>query len=201
MLAGVVFHAFEVAFRRAGLEGGRAGARQAGQVQPGDVFRVGMPRTDLSVTVKGVPVKAGFALGSYAAFKQMGQQAMVMGDLVLLDQEIRPSCRGSSAGARGHRRPQPSERDLATRHVHALRGPRGCGGAGPGASPGPVGQRDPARRPRPPPGRRRRARDAADRAGARPDRARHRRRRLPGHGAARGGHHRDGACRCCPPWA
>lgn len=59
-----------------------------GQLQAGDVFRVGMPRTDLSVTVKGVPVKAGFALGSYAAFKQMGDQAMVMGDLVLLDQEI-----------------------------------------------------------------------------------------------------------------
>jgi len=30
-----------------------------GQLQPGDVFRVGMPRTDLAVTVKGVPVKAG----------------------------------------------------------------------------------------------------------------------------------------------
>ena len=59
-----------------------------GELQAGDVFRIGMPRTDLSVTVKGVPVKAGFALGSYAAFKQMGDQAMVMGDLVLLDQEI-----------------------------------------------------------------------------------------------------------------
>ena len=61
---------------------------KSGQLQPGDVFRVGMPRTDLSVTVKGVPVKAGFALGSYAAFKQVGDHAMVMGDLVLLDQEI-----------------------------------------------------------------------------------------------------------------
>ena len=61
---------------------------KSGQLQPGDVFRVGMPRTDLSVTVKGVPVKAGFALGSYAAFKQAGDQAMVMGDLVLLDQEV-----------------------------------------------------------------------------------------------------------------
>src|SRR5499426_789651 len=61
---------------------------KAGQLQDGDVFRVGMPRTDLNVTVKGVPVKAGFALGSYAAFKQMGDHAMVMGDLVLLDQEI-----------------------------------------------------------------------------------------------------------------
>src|SRR5438876_2065635 len=61
---------------------------KSGQLQPGDVFRVGMPRTDLTVTVKGVPVKAGFALGSYAAFKQIGDRAMVMGDLVLLDQEV-----------------------------------------------------------------------------------------------------------------
>src|SRR3984893_7326594 len=61
---------------------------KSGQLQAGDVFRIGMPRTDLAVTVKGVPVKAGFALGSYAAFKPVGDQAMVMGDLVLLDQEV-----------------------------------------------------------------------------------------------------------------
>src|SRR5499427_7394556 len=61
---------------------------KSGQLQAGDVFRVGMPRTDLSVTVKGVPVKPGFALGSYAAFKQVGDRAMVMGDLVLLDAEV-----------------------------------------------------------------------------------------------------------------
>jgi Domain of Unknown Function (DUF1259) len=61
---------------------------KSGQLQAGDVFRIGIPRTDLAVTVKGVPVKAGFALGSYAAFKQVGDQAMVMGDLVLLDQEV-----------------------------------------------------------------------------------------------------------------
>ena len=59
-----------------------------GQLQAGDVFRIAMPRTDLSVTVKGVPVKPGFALGSYAAFTQVGDTAMVMGDLVLLDQEV-----------------------------------------------------------------------------------------------------------------
>src|SRR5215467_6566226 len=59
-----------------------------GQLQAGDVSLIGMPRTDLSVTVKGVPVKASFALGSYAAFKQVGDHAMVMGDLVLLDQEV-----------------------------------------------------------------------------------------------------------------
>src|SRR5438552_8763054 len=61
---------------------------KSGQIQPGDVFRIGMPRTDLAVTVQGIPVKAGFALGSYAAFKQFGDQTMVMGDLVLLDQEV-----------------------------------------------------------------------------------------------------------------
>src|SRR6266571_9391093 len=61
---------------------------KSGQIQPGDVFRIGIPRTDLTVTVKGISVKAGFALGSYAAFKQVGDHAMVMGDLVLLDQEV-----------------------------------------------------------------------------------------------------------------
>ena len=69
-----------------------------GQLQPGDVFRVGMPRTDLAVTVKGVPVKAGFALGSYAAFAQVGDRAMVMGDLVLLDQEVPAVMSGLLAG-------------------------------------------------------------------------------------------------------
>src|SRR5438552_5371254 len=71
---------------------------KSGQMQPGDVFRIGMPRTDLTVTVKGVPVKAGFALGSYAAFKQIGDRAMVMGDLVLLDQEIPAVMSGLFAG-------------------------------------------------------------------------------------------------------
>src|SRR5262245_26447191 len=69
-----------------------------GQLQPGDVLRIGMPRTDLSVTVKGVPVKPGFALGSYAAFKQVGDHAMVMGDLVLLDEEVPALMSGLFAG-------------------------------------------------------------------------------------------------------
>jgi hypothetical protein len=71
---------------------------KAGQMQPGDVFRIGMPRTDLNVTVKGILVKAGFALGSYAAFKQIGDHAMVMGDLVLLDQEVPAVLSGLFAG-------------------------------------------------------------------------------------------------------
>src|SRR6266487_2831826 len=71
---------------------------KSGQMQPGDVYRIGLPRTDLNVTVRGVPVKAGFALGSYAAFKQMGDRAMVMGDLVLLDQEVPAVMSGLFAG-------------------------------------------------------------------------------------------------------
>src|SRR5262249_5112374 len=59
-----------------------------GTMMNGGVYRIGMPRTDLSVTVNGVPVQAGFALGSYAAFKQFDEGAMVMGDLVLLDEEV-----------------------------------------------------------------------------------------------------------------
>jgi hypothetical protein len=61
---------------------------RSGQMMPGDVFRIGMPRTDLKVTVEDVPVQAGFALGSYAVFKQYDDGTMVMGDLVLLDEEV-----------------------------------------------------------------------------------------------------------------
>jgi hypothetical protein len=56
----------------------------------GDVHRYGFPRTDLQVTVDGVTIRPSFALGGWAAFKPMGNMAMVMGDLVLLGSEINP---------------------------------------------------------------------------------------------------------------
>jgi Domain of Unknown Function (DUF1259) len=55
-----------------------------------DVHRYGFPRTDLSVTLDGVTIKPSLALGGWVAFKPMGSQAMVMGDLVLLETEINP---------------------------------------------------------------------------------------------------------------
>jgi hypothetical protein len=61
----------------------------SGQMQ-GDVYRVGMPRTDLSVTVHGIAIKPGLALGSWAAFRRAGDQAVVHGDLVLTETEINP---------------------------------------------------------------------------------------------------------------
>ena len=61
-----------------------------GQIQPGDVMRFGMPRKDLHVVLNGVEIKAGLALGSWAAFKRNGSEAMVMGDLVLTEDEVEP---------------------------------------------------------------------------------------------------------------
>ena len=63
----------------------------------GDVYKISLPRTDLNVTVGGVKVKAGFALGSWAAFKSAGNGqpgAVVHGDLVLLDSELNPVISG-----------------------------------------------------------------------------------------------------------
>jgi hypothetical protein len=61
-----------------------------GQMQPGDVIKFGMPRKDLHVVVDGVDIKPGLALGSWAAFKRDGGGAMVMGDLVLTEDEVEP---------------------------------------------------------------------------------------------------------------
>ncbi|MBI4491213.1 MAG: DUF1259 domain-containing protein [Chloroflexi bacterium] len=69
-----------------------------GELQPGDVFRVSLPRTDLDVSVGSVKLKPAFALGSYAAFKQVGSDALVMGDLVLLDEEVNPVLSGLFQG-------------------------------------------------------------------------------------------------------
>jgi biotin operon repressor len=63
---------------------------KSGAVMPGDVYRVGMPRTDLHVMLDGVELKPTLALGSWVAFESMGADTMVMGDLVLTETEISP---------------------------------------------------------------------------------------------------------------
>src|SRR5262249_12282586 len=57
----------------------------------GDAHRYGFPRTDLNVMLDGVTIKPVLALGGWVAFKPMNGQAMVMGDLVLLETEINPA--------------------------------------------------------------------------------------------------------------
>ena len=55
-----------------------------------DAHRYGFPRTDLNLTLDGVTIKPALALGGWVAFKPMNGDAMVMGDLVLLEDEINP---------------------------------------------------------------------------------------------------------------
>ena len=59
-----------------------------GSVQPGDVYKISLPRSDLQVTVRGVQVRPALALGSWVAFKKAGDMTMVMGDLVLTEDEV-----------------------------------------------------------------------------------------------------------------
>src|SRR6202166_4188938 len=63
--------------------------RRSGQ-KTGDVYKVSFPRTDLHVSVHGLAIKPGLALGSWAAFIGTDDDAMVMGDLVLLEDELNP---------------------------------------------------------------------------------------------------------------
>jgi hypothetical protein len=54
------------------------------------VFKVSVPRTDLAVTVAGVKMIPPMGLTSWAAFKPAGNQVMVMGDLVLQEDQVNP---------------------------------------------------------------------------------------------------------------
>jgi len=71
---------------------------KTGAAAPGGIYRVGLPRTDLKVTLDGVELKPGFALGSWLAFEKMGEQGMVMGDLVLTMDEVAPVMTKLAAG-------------------------------------------------------------------------------------------------------
>jgi hypothetical protein len=61
-----------------------------GAMQSGEVYKFLFPRSDLTVTVDGVPVKPALALGSWVAFSGSGEHAAVMGDLVLTEDEVAP---------------------------------------------------------------------------------------------------------------
>ena len=60
------------------------------QTLPGNVYKYTWPRSDLHVTVNGMAIDPGLALGSWAAFTPIKDQTWVMGDLVLLQPEVGP---------------------------------------------------------------------------------------------------------------
>ena len=73
---------------------GRKGAQT-----PGGVNRFSFPRSDLTVTVRGVKLRPAFALGSWSAFRDEGNgRATVMGDLVLTEDEVAPVMRELQRG-------------------------------------------------------------------------------------------------------
>jgi uncharacterized protein DUF1259 len=54
------------------------------------VFKVSVPRKDLSVIIAGVKMSPPMGLTSWAAFKRDGKDEMVMGDLVLVQDQVSP---------------------------------------------------------------------------------------------------------------
>jgi hypothetical protein len=71
---------------------------RTGAMQPGDVYKFGLPRGDLTVTVDRIQLKPALALGSWVAFKATSSGAIVMGDLVLRDDEVEPVMAKLAAG-------------------------------------------------------------------------------------------------------
>jgi hypothetical protein len=71
---------------------------KAGSMQPGDVYKVSFPRSDLKINVAGIEVKPALALGSWLAFKKTGDMTLVMGDLVLIESEVTPVLNKLQAG-------------------------------------------------------------------------------------------------------
>ncbi len=54
------------------------------------VFKVSLPRTDLSVTAAGAHLTPALGLTAWAAFTRAGKHTMVMGDIVLLEDQVNP---------------------------------------------------------------------------------------------------------------
>lgn len=56
----------------------------------GDVFKVTFPRFDLNVSIGDVSIEPYLALTSWVAFEKLEKNSIMMGDLVLLESEIKP---------------------------------------------------------------------------------------------------------------
>jgi hypothetical protein len=65
---------------------GREGALDAKE----GVFKVSLPRKDIAATAAGVRMTPGMGLTAWAAFMKSGAHAMVMGDIVLLEDQVNP---------------------------------------------------------------------------------------------------------------
>ena len=72
---------------------------RSGSAQPGNVQKFGFPRGDLDVRIGDLRLKPALALGSWAAFIDLGGgNAMAMGDLVLTEGEVNEVISALQAG-------------------------------------------------------------------------------------------------------
>src|SRR5205085_6386557 len=55
------------------------------------VFKVSVPRSDLSIVISGVKLPPSMGLTAWASFKKMDDHAIVMGDIVLLEDQVNPA--------------------------------------------------------------------------------------------------------------
>jgi hypothetical protein len=76
--------------------GQAAGAKAS--TTPDGVVRIAWARTDVAVTVDGMPLKPFAGLGSWAAFTPAPHGAMVMGDTVVFQDEVSPAMDAAFAG-------------------------------------------------------------------------------------------------------
>jgi hypothetical protein len=65
---------------------------------PDGVVRIAWARTDVAVSVDGMPLKPFAGLGSWAAFTPAPHGAMVMGDTVVFQDEVSPAMDAAFAG-------------------------------------------------------------------------------------------------------
>jgi hypothetical protein len=75
------------------LDAGKIGAAAGSKATttPDGVVRLGWARTDVKVTVDGMPYQPFAGLGSWAAFTATPHGAMVMGDTVVFQDEVTPA--------------------------------------------------------------------------------------------------------------
>ena len=55
-----------------------------------NVFKISVPRADLDVRAAGMEMKPPMGLTSWAAFKRSGAHTLVMGDMVVLEDQVNP---------------------------------------------------------------------------------------------------------------
>ncbi|MGW2706927.1 DUF1259 domain-containing protein [Streptomyces sp. NPDC001340] len=119
----------------------------------GTVYRVPLPRKDLKVTSQGVAINPGLSLGGYAAFAKYKHETVLMGDLVVTEDEL-PKVTDAlqAAGIEQtalHKHLLQQSTAIWWTHIHAFRTAAGSGARIPSdpSRAGRVGCRVPRRRP------------------------------------------------------